>query len=111
MTCLQVIRGRTAEENRHLEQCGYVWAERTATWDYLQTFWTKAKLSESECLYQHLVGGYLCPYGLAGEGMLYRDASKKKWATVINATGRQVNTMDLQNYETTGSEISQPRQQ
>lgn len=45
------------------------------------------------------VGGYLCPYGLGYEGMLYRDASKKKWATVINATGGQVNTMDLQNCE------------
>ena len=81
---------------------GYVWAERTATWDYLQTFLDeghKLGLKVNACI-NTFVGGYLCPYGLGYEGMLYRDASKKKWATVINATGRQVNTMDLQNYET-----------
>ena len=80
---------------------GYKWMERTATWDYLQTFLNEGrKLGlKVNASINTFVGGYLCPYGLGYEGMLYRDASKKKWATVINATGGQVNTMDLQNCE------------
>lgn len=81
---------------------GYVWMERTATWDYLQTFLNEGhKLGlKVNASINTFVGGYLCPYGLGNEGMLFRDASKKEWATVINTAGGQVNTMDLQNDET-----------
>ncbi len=78
---------------------GYVWAERTATWDYLQTFLDEGhKLGlKVNASINTFVGGYLCPYGLGYEGMLYHDTSKKKWATVINTASGLVNTMDLQN--------------
>ncbi len=81
---------------------GYVWAERTATWDYLQAFLDEGhKLGlKVNASINTFVGGYLCPYGLGSEGMLYRDASKKKWASVINSSNGLVNTMDLQNDNT-----------
>ena len=76
---------------------GYVWLERTATWDYLQAF-----IDEGHDLglrvnasINTFVGGYLCPYGLGSDGMLFRDGSKKDWATVINAADGLTNTMDL----------------
>ena len=76
---------------------GYVWLERTATWDYLQAF-----IDEGHRLglrvnasINTFVGGYLCPYGLGSDGMLFRDDSKKGWATVINAESGLTNTMDL----------------
>lgn len=76
---------------------GYVWVSRTATWDYLQAF-----IDEGHALglrvhasINTFTGGYLCPYGLGSEGMLFRDASKREWATVLNAEGGPVNTMDL----------------
>ena len=53
-------------------------------------------IRDSACI-NTFVGGYLCPYGLGSEGMLYRDAKKKEGATVINAEKGTVNTMDLQN--------------
>lgn len=80
---------------------GYVWAERTATWDYLQTFIDEGhKLGlKVNASINTFVGGYLCPYNLGSIGMLYRDDSKKKWATVLNTADGLVNSMDLQNDE------------
>lgn len=76
---------------------GYVWVNRTATWDYLQAF-----IDEGHALglrvhasINTFTGGYLCPYGLGSEGMLFRDATKREWATVLNAEEGRVNTMDL----------------
>ncbi len=80
---------------------GYIWAERTATWDYLQTFIDEGhKLGlKVNASINTFVGGYLCPYKLGATGMLYRDKSKKKWATVLNTSEGLVNSMDLQNDE------------
>lgn len=86
---------------------GYVWVDRTATFDYLQVF-----IDEGHALglkvnasINTFVGGYLCPYGLGNEGLLFRDPSKKSWATTINSEGGLVNTMDSKNY---GSKFLNP---
>lgn len=75
----------------------YVWLERTENFDYLQAFIDEGhevglKVNAS---INTLVGGYLCPYGLGSNGMLYRDDSKKEWAMVINSADGLVNTMDI----------------
>ena len=80
----------------------YVWVERTASFDYLQTFITEGhalglKVNASMNTF---VGGYLCPYGLGSDGMLFRDSSKKAWATSISTSQGIVNTMDLLDSET-----------
>lgn len=75
----------------------YKWAERTATWDYLQAFIDKGH-ELGLTVYASIntfVGGYLCPYGLGSEGMLFRDESRKSWATVINSSSGLESTMDL----------------
>ena len=80
----------------------YVWLERTADFDYLQAFIEeghKVGLKVNAAI-NTFVGGCLCPYGLGTDGMLYRDASKKDWATVINSKSGLVNTMDLTNSST-----------
>ena len=41
------------------------------------------------------VGGYLCPYNLGHDGVLFRDDSKKGWASVANLADGLTNTMDL----------------
>ena len=76
---------------------GYVWLERTADFDYLQAFIDEGhKLGlRVNASINTFAGGYLCPYGLGSDGMLFRDADKKDWATVINAADGLVNTMDL----------------
>ena len=75
----------------------YYWFKRTSEFDYLQAFIDAAR---SLGLGVHasintFVGGYLCPYGLGSEGMLFDDPSKKDWATVINSEDGLVNTMDM----------------
>lgn len=80
----------------------YVWLERTADFDYLQAFieeGQKVGLKVNASI-NTFVGGCLCPYGLGNDGMLYRDADKKDWATVINSKSGLVNTMDLTNSST-----------
>ena len=79
------------------EGSSYKWLERTATWDYLQAFINEGH-ELGLTVYASIntfVGGYLCPYGLGSEGMLFRDESKKNWATVINSSSGLVSTMDL----------------
>jgi uncharacterized lipoprotein YddW (UPF0748 family) len=46
------------------------------------------------------VGGYLCPYNLGHDGVLFRDESKKGWASVANLADGLTNTMDLLDDET-----------
>lgn len=76
---------------------GYVWAERTADWDYLQTFIDEGhKLGlKVNASINTFVGGYLCPYGLGNIGLLFRDDSKKEWATVLNSESGLINSMEL----------------
>ncbi len=75
----------------------YVWLERTENFDYLQAFIEeghKVGLKVNASI-NTMVGGYLCPYGLGSNGMLFRDNTKKEWATVINHQDGLINTMDI----------------
>ncbi|MDI9605405.1 MAG: alpha amylase family protein [Bacteroidota bacterium] len=72
----------------------YSKVERTATWDYLQAF-----IDEGHRLglkvhagFNTMVGGHSS--GLGSSGILYRDPSKKEWATYENLSTGIVNTMD-----------------
>ena len=76
---------------------GYGYSKRTATWDYLQAF---IEAGHSLGLKVHagfntFVGGCHYLYGLGEQGLLFRDASKKGWATVVNTSNGLVNVMDL----------------
>ena len=76
---------------------GYVFINRTADFDYLQTFIDEGhKLGlRVHAVINTFVGGCLCPYGLGSDGMLFEDSSKKSWASVVNTEDGQVSTMDL----------------
>lgn len=76
---------------------GYVYFERTATWDYLQAFIDaghKLGLKVNASI-NTFVGGNLYPYGLGEQGLLFRDPSKKEWATTLNLEGGLTNAMDM----------------
>lgn len=75
---------------------GYVWLQRTATFDYLQAFIDAAHEEglRVNASVNTMVGGCLCPYGLGSDGMLFEDSAKKAWATVVNTADGLVNTMD-----------------
>lgn len=68
--------------------------ERTAGWDYLQAFIDEGhKLGlKIHAGFNTMVGGYSS--GLGSQGLLYRDASKKEWATYENLSSGITNTMD-----------------
>ncbi len=75
---------------------GYVWINRTADFDYLQTFIEeghKVGLRVNASI-NTMVGGCMCPYGLGYDGFLFNDPSKKDWAVVINTDKGVINTMD-----------------
>lgn len=76
---------------------GYSYYERTETWDYLQAFIDEARIQglKVNASINTFVGGYLCPYNLGHDGVLFRDESKKGWASVANLTDGLTNTMDL----------------
>lgn len=74
---------------------GYTKIERTATWDYLQAF---IDAGHTLGLKVHagvntMVGGNVTSLG--SDGVLFRDASKKEWATQILTESGVVNTLDL----------------
>lgn len=81
---------------------GYTYYERTANWDYLQAFIDEAHAQglKVHASMNTFVGGYLCPYHLGADGILFRDESKKGWASVVNLKEGLTNTMDLLNDET-----------
>lgn len=90
---------------------GYTYYERTETWDYLQAFIDEAHLQglKVNASINTFVGGYLCPYKLGSDGLLFRDASKKDWASVANLADGLTNTMDLLNDETdSGAKFMNP---
>jgi uncharacterized lipoprotein YddW (UPF0748 family) len=73
---------------------GYTKIERTATWDYLQAF---IDAGHSIGLKIHagvntMVGGNTTSLG--SDGVLFRDATKREWATQILTTSGIVNTLD-----------------
>lgn len=71
--------------------------ERKATWDYLQAFIdTGHELGlRVHAGFNTFVGGNTYGYGLGSFGVLFRDASKKSWATTINTKEGLKNVMDI----------------
>lgn len=72
----------------------YTKVSRTATWDYLQAFIDKGhELGlKVHAGFNTMVGGNGSTLG--NQGILYRDASKKSWATSVNESTGIVNTLD-----------------
>ncbi|MDD4631578.1 MAG: alpha amylase family protein [Proteiniphilum sp.] len=72
----------------------YSKVERTATWDYLQAFIEEGhKLGlKVHAGFNTMVGGQ--SNSLGSQGILFRDASKKEWATSVNLPIGITNTMD-----------------
>ena len=78
----------------------YGWAERTADFDYLQAFIEEGHAAglKVHAAMNTMVGGYLCPYGLGKEGMVYSDEAKREWCTVQNRPEGLVNCLDIDEY-------------
>lgn len=75
----------------------YKFHYRTATWDYLSVFIRaghKAGL-RVHAAFNTFTGGCHYPYGIGEQGMLFRDSSKKDWATCVNLSSGITNVMDL----------------
>jgi uncharacterized lipoprotein YddW (UPF0748 family) len=72
----------------------YSKVERTATWDYLQTFIDEGKKLDLRVHagFNTMAGGH--SGGLGNRGILYRNPSKKEWATSGNLSRGIINTMD-----------------
>ena len=75
----------------------YSWAERPETFDYLQAFIEEGHAAglKVHAGINTLVGGYLCPYGLGTEGMVYSDEEKRSWCTVQNRPEGLQNCLDV----------------
>lgn len=75
----------------------YTFYERTATWDYLQAFIDEGHAVglKIHAAINTFVAGNNYSYGLGQQGMLFRDGTKKEWATTLNLPGGLVNVMDL----------------
>ena len=78
---------------------GYTKVERTATWDYLQTF---IDIGHGLGLKIHagvntMVGGNKTNLGT--EGVLFREQEKRKWATQLLTRSGIVNTMDTDDFD------------
>ena len=75
---------------------------RTATWDYLQAF---IDIGHDIGLRVHagvntMVGGYEYYYGMGKQGVVFRDATKRDWVTVLNTADGMVNEMDDSDHPT-----------
>ncbi len=84
---------------------GYTKIERTASWDYLQAF-----IDAGHGLGLKVHAGFNTFSGgnttsIGSEGLLFRDASKREWATQLLTTSGIVNTL---NQTTTGSKFFNP---
>jgi len=73
----------------------YSKVNRTAGWDYLQAFIDAGKTIglKVHAGFNTMVGGQSS--GLGSQGILFRDPTKKAWATSLNTNTGIVNTMDL----------------
>ncbi len=71
--------------------------ERTATWDYLQTFIDEGhKLGlRIHAAINTFTAGDRYLYGLGEQGLLFRDSSKKSWATSVNLESGITNVLDI----------------
>lgn len=76
---------------------GYTLYNRTATWDYLQAFIDAGHAAglKVHAAINTFTGGNTYINGLGSDGLLFRDSSKKKWATSLNTTGGIINVMDI----------------
>lgn len=75
----------------------YSFYERTVDWDYLQEFIDighKLGLRVNASI-NTFVGGNKYPYGLGEQGLLFRDKSKKDWATTLNLKEGLINAMEV----------------
>lgn len=87
---------------------GYKWVNRTADFDYLQTFIDEGH-KQGLTVFASMntfVGGCLCPYGLGEDGIFYRRPELKKWASVVNTADGLANSLDLT--EDTGAKFLSP---
>lgn len=75
----------------------YYFYERTATWDYLQAFIDAGHAAglKVHAAINTFVGGCHYPYGLGQQGMLFRDDTRRNWATVVNTADGLKNVMDI----------------
>ncbi len=73
----------------------YKKVNRTATWDYLDAFVEVCKELDLKIHagFNAMNGGYKDELGESG--ILYKDPSKREWATFINTKSGIINTMDL----------------
>ncbi|MCI2082775.1 MAG: family 10 glycosylhydrolase [Bacteroidales bacterium] len=79
------------------EGSSYRFYQRTATWDYLQVFINAGHAAglRVHAGFNTFVGGNHYPYGLGEQGILFRDESKKDWATCVNLDSGITNVMDI----------------
>lgn len=87
---------------------GYKWVNRTADFDYLQTFIDEGH-KQGLTVFASMntfVGGCLCPYLLGEDGIFYRRPELKKWASVVNTADGLANSLDLT--EDTGAKFLSP---
>lgn len=95
-----LFKSSTGEQVKKLDywsSVGYTFYERTETWDYLQAFIDEGheiglKVHAS---INTFVGGNTYQYGLGEQGILFRDAEKKDWATTINIGSGLTNVMNI----------------
>lgn len=75
----------------------YKFIERTATWDYLQAFIDEGHKCglKVHAAFNTMTAGNHYNYGLGEQGLLFRDASKKDWATSLNLESGITNVMDV----------------
>ena len=79
------------------EGSNYKFFYRTATWDYLRVFINAGHAAglRVHAGFNTFVGGCLYQYGLGQDGMLFRDATKKSWATSVNLSSGITDVMDI----------------
>ncbi|PWG81752.1 alpha amylase family protein [Pararcticibacter amylolyticus] len=76
---------------------GYNFHERTVTWDYLQAFIDSGHALglKIHAAINVFTGGNAYSYGLGSQGMLFREESRKAWATTLNLQSGLTNVLDL----------------
>jgi len=76
---------------------GYVWLERTADFDYLQTFIDAGEEVGLDvyAAINTMIGGKECPYGLGSCGPIFDGSIDRDWASVVNQADGLKNCMDL----------------
>ena len=89
--------GHAVEQLDYWEGSAYKYYKRTADWDYLQAFIDIGhELGlRVDAAMNTFVGGSMNPYGLGGQGMLFRESGKKGWASTYYLGSGLTNGMDL----------------